>query len=260
MTNEQIRIPRVVLVTGGSAGIGQGSAREIARSGSAVVLTYRSRPEEAERTAEAIRAQNGQARSLRLDLADTTSFPAFASDVGALIAREWGASGLSGLVNNAGHGGGVPFDEMTEHDFDEYYRILLKGPYFLTKALMPLLGEGASIVNVSSSAVRPGETQPGYSAYAGMKAALVVTSRYLAKELGPRGIRVNTIAPGPTRTRIGDDAFARHPEIIDAMAAQTVFGRIGEPEDIGRVIAFLVSDGSGWITGQDILVAGGAGL
>jgi len=260
MTNEQIEAPRVVLVTGGSAGIGRAAASEIARAGSAVVLTYRSRPGEAEQTVDAIRAFGGQAQAMRLDLADTASFAAFASSLGALISRTWGASSLSALVNNGGHGGGKTFEEMTEDDFDHYYRVLLKGPYFLTKALLPLMSEGASIVNVSSSSVRPGETQPGYSGYAGMKAGLVVASQYLARELGPRGIRVNTIAPGATRTRIGDDAFERHPEIVDAMAAQSVFGRIGEPEDIGRVIAFMVSDGSAWITGQDVLVAGGSAL
>lgn len=149
---------------------------------------------------------------------------------------------------------------MTGDAFDDYYRVLLRGPYFLTQALVPLIRDGGAIVNMSSSSARPGETEAGYSGYAAMKAGLVVATRYLAKELSPRGIRVNSIAPGPTRTRISDDAFEKFPEVIDVIAAKTAFGRVGEPEDIGRVIAFMVSDDAAWITGQDLQVAGGFGL
>lgn len=149
---------------------------------------------------------------------------------------------------------------MTEDQLDGYYRVLLRGPYLLTQALLPVLADGGSVVNISSSSVHPGDTQAGYSGYAAMKAGLVVASRYLAQELSPRGIRVNSVAPGPTRTRISDDAFERFPEIIDGIAARTALGRIGEPEDIGRVVAFLVSDDAGWVTGQDLQVAGGYAL
>jgi NAD(P)-dependent dehydrogenase (short-subunit alcohol dehydrogenase family) len=149
---------------------------------------------------------------------------------------------------------------MTESAFDDYYRVLLRGPYFLTQALLPLVEDGGAIVNVASSAVGPGDTEPGYSGYAAMKGGLVVASRFLAKELSGRGIRVNSIAPGPTRTRLGDNGFERYPEVIAPLAAKTAFGRIGEPADIGKVISFLVSDDSAWITGQDIQASGGYAL
>lgn len=260
MTNEHDNPSHIALVTGASAGIGRAAAIEIARRGAGVLVTYRSRPEEAERTVADIRGFGGTARAIHLDLGDTSSFAAFAEEVRTTVRDEWGAETITALVNNGGFGGGVPFESMTEEDFDRYYRVLVKGPYFLTQHLLPLIADGGSIVSVSSSSVRPGETQAGYSGYAGMKAALVVASRYLAKELGGRGIRVNTIAPGPTRTRISDDAFDRHPELLDALAAGSVLGRVGEPGDIGTVIAFLVSDDACWVTGQDIQVAGGYAL
>ncbi|WP_460785231.1 SDR family NAD(P)-dependent oxidoreductase [Microbacterium tumbae] len=250
----------VALVTGASAGIGRSAAVELARRGFDVVVTYRSRAEEAEITVDAIRGIDGRARALRLDLADSSAFPAFATEVADVLREEWGADRLTALVNNGGFGGGRAFADMTEEAFDGYYRTLLRGPYLLARALLPLLADGGSILSVSSSSARPGDTQEGYSAYAGMKAGLIVASRYLAQELGPRGIRVNTIAPGPTRTRIGDDAFEKYPDIAHGIAAKTALGRLGEPEDIGRVIAFLVSDEAAWITGEDIQVAGGYAL
>lgn len=250
----------IALVTGASAGIGRGAALELARHGFGVVATYNSRPEEADETVAQVRALGGTAHPLRLDLGDATTFAAFRDELALLLQSGWGGDRLTALVNNAGFGGGSRFEEMTEEHFDRYYRVLLRGPYFLTQALLPLIADGGSIVSVSSSSVRPGETEAGYSGYAGMKAGLIVASRYLALELAPRGIRVNTVAPGPTRTRLGDDAFEKYPEIIPAIAAKTALGRLGEPEDIGRVIAFLASDESAWITGQDIQVAGGYGL
>ena len=260
MTSTDTSTPPIVLVTGASAGIGRGSALEIARRGFGVVATYHSRAEEAEETVAQIRELGGTAHALRLDLGDSSAFPLFRDELGRLLQREWGTDRLAALVNNGGYGGGRAFTEMTEEDFDRYYRVLLRGPYFLTQALLPLIADGGSIVSVSSSSARPGETEAGYSGYAGMKGGLIVASRYLALELAPRGIRVNTVAPGPTRTRLGDDAFDRFPEIIPALAAKTALGRLGEPEDIGRVVAFLVSDDAAWITGQDIQVAGGYAL
>jgi NAD(P)-dependent dehydrogenase (short-subunit alcohol dehydrogenase family) len=260
MNNQQTSTPSIALVTGGSAGIGRSAAVEIARRGMGVVVTYRSRPEEADETVATIRALGGRAVSLHLDVARSETFSDFTRDLTAALGREWGATELGAVVNNAGFGGGRPFADMTEDAFDDYYRVLLRGPYFLTQHLLPLLADGSSIVSVSSSSVRPGDTEAGYSGYAAMKAGLIVASRFLAKELSPRGIRVNSIAPGPTRTRISDDAFDRYPEVIDGIAAKTALGRIGEPDDIGKVIAFLVSDDSAWITGQDIQVAGGYAL
>ncbi|WP_432826076.1 SDR family NAD(P)-dependent oxidoreductase [Dactylosporangium sp. CA-092794] len=247
----------VTVVTGASAGIGRSAAIEIAARGMGVVVTYNSRPEGAEETVAMIRDNGGRAAALPLDIGQGETFPKFKSELARVLGDEWGTDKIHALVNNAGFGGGRGFEEMTEEAFDQYYRVLLRGPYFLTQTLLPLIHDGGSIVNTSSSSVRPGGTEAGFSGYAAMKGGLVVASRFLARELSPRGIRVNSIAPGPTRTRISDDAFEKYPEIIAGIAAKTALGRLGEPEDIGKVIAFLVSDDSAWITGQDIQVAGG---
>lgn len=250
----------VIVVTGASAGIGQGAALEIAKNGVGVVATYRSHPEGAEETVAKITAMGGKAVVLPLDVAQTDTFPHFTEQLREALEREWGTTTISGLVNNAGFGGGHLFADMTHDAFDQYYRVLLRGPYFFTQSLLPFLSDGGAIVNVSSSSARPGDTQEGYSGYAAMKAGLTTATRYLAKELAPRGIRVNSVSPGPTRTRLGDDAFEKYPEIIDGLAAKTALRRIGEPADIGKVIAFLVSDQGAWITGEDIPVTGGYAL
>lgn len=258
--SEQTPEQKIVVVTGASSGIGRGAAIEIAARGMGVVVTYNARPEGAEQTVEEIRDTGGTAVALPLDVSRTETFAAFTEALTGVLRTEWNASRIHALVNNAGVGGGMPFAEMTEEAFDQYYRVLLRGPYFLTQTLLPVLEDGGSIVNVSSSSVRPGDTEPGFSGYAGMKGGLVTASRYLAKELSGRGIRVNSVAPGPTRTRLGDNGFERFPEVIAPLAAKTAFGRIGEPEDVGKVIAFLVSDDSAWITGQDIQASGGYAL
>jgi NAD(P)-dependent dehydrogenase (short-subunit alcohol dehydrogenase family) len=258
--SEQTTEQKIVVVTGASSGIGRGAAIEIAARGMCVVVTYNARPEGGDRTVAEIREAGGSAVALPLDIGRTDTFPEFKNSLADVIESEWNASRIHALVNNAGFGGGQGFEEMTEKAFDDYYRVLLRGPYFLTQTLVPLIEDGGAIVNTSSSAVRPGDTEPGYSGYAAMKGGLVIASRFLAKELSTRSIRVNSIAPGPTRTRLGDNAFERFPEVIDGLAAKTAFGRIGEPADIGKVIAFLVSDDSSWITGEDIQAAGGYAL
>lgn len=258
--SEQTIDQKIVVVTGASSGIGRGAAIEIAARGMGVVVTYNARPEGAERTVAAVRESGGTAIALPLDIGRSETFPAFRDALADGLASAWNATGIHALVNNAGFGGGRGFEEMTEEAFDQYYRVLLRGPYFLTQALLPLIEDGGAVVNTSSSSVSPGDTEPGYSGYAAMKGGLVVATRYLAKELSSRSIRVNSIAPGPTRTRLGDNAFERFPEVIDGLAAKTAFGRIGEPADIGKVIAFLVSDDSAWITGQDIQASGGYAL
>lgn len=260
MNTTSTTTPNIAVITGGSAGIGRSTAIELARGGTGVVLTYHSHPEGAEETVETIRQDGGIAVALPLDIGRTETFGQFRTELTRVLDETWQAGSIRGLVNNAGFGGGAAFEEMTEEGFDRYYRVLLKGPYFLTQTLLPLLADGGAIVNTSSSSVRPGDTEPGYSGYAAMKGGLVVATRFLAKELAARGIRVNSVAPGPTRTRLGDDAFERFPDLIAPLAARTALGRIGEPEDIGKVIAFLLSDDAGWITGQDLQVAGGWAL
>lgn len=258
--SEQTSDQKIVVITGASSGIGRGAAIEIAARGMGVVITYNARPEGAERTVEEIRENGGTAVALPLDISRTDTFADFANALTRVVRTEWGTDGIHALVNNAGFGGGMGFEEMTEDAFDAYYRVLLRGPYFLTQALLPLIEDGGAIVNTSSSSVRPGDTEPGYSGYAAMKGGLTTATRYLAKELAGRSIRVNSISPGPTRTRLGDNAFERFPEVIDGLAAKTALGRIGEPADVGKVIAFLVSDDSAWITGEDILATGGYAL
>ena len=250
----------IALITGASSGIGQGAALEIARQGAGVVLTYRGNPDGAEKTVQQIEEFGGTAVALCLDTARTETFPTFTEQVARVLQDTWRSRALTGLVNNAGSSRPALFADTSEAVVDELGDVLFKGPFFLTQALLPLLADGASIVNVSSSSTRPFGMTPGFSAYAAFKGAVVVWSRYLAKELGGRGIRVNTVAPGPTRTRLGGDAFARHPELIAPLAENTALGRIGEGADVGKVIAFLLSEQSGWITGQDIDVSGGYDL
>ena len=250
----------IVLITGASSGIGQSTAVEVARQGAGVVLTYRGNPAGAQETVAAIAGLGGTAVALPLDTGRIDTFPAFVEDVTRALTDTWQAAGLTGLVNNAGLSRTASIVDTSADLFDELMDALVKGPYFLTQALLPLLSDGASIVNVGSAATRVQGMSAGYSVYGAAKGAVEMWSRYLAKELGGRRIRVNSVAPGPTRTRLGDDGFARYPELVQPLADRTALGRIGEGADLGAVIAFLLSDGAGWVTGQDIEVSGGYGL
>lgn len=250
---------QVAIVTGASSGIGQSAAVEIARRGVGVVLTYGRNKEGGLETVAAIEKEGGTAVALPLDVGDSGTFPAFRDAVVAALRDTWQRDTFDHLVNNAGIAHTAMFEDTTEDDFDRLMRVLLKGPYFLTQTLLPLLADGGSVVNTSSNVTSSG-LQPGYSAYAAVKGGLDVLTRALAKEFSPRGIRVNGVAPGATRTRLGDDAFTRFPEIIPALAERTALGRVGEPDDIGAMIATLVSDESRWVTAQTIEVSGGYNL
>ncbi|MEU6205528.1 SDR family oxidoreductase [Micromonospora musae] len=251
---------RVAIVTGASSGIGQSAAIQIAKREVGVVLTYGRNQEGARDTVAAIEKEGGSAVALPLDVGRSETFPAFRDSIEAVLRDTWQRDTFDILVNNAGFGQMAMFEETTEELFDRFMRVLLKGPYFLTQTLLPLLADGGAVVNVTSNAALHSGLEPGYSAYASMKGGLTVLTRYMAKEFSPRGIRVNSIAPGATRTRLADNAFERYPEVIPALAAKTAFGRVGEPDDIGMVIATLVSDEGRWITAQDIEVAGGFNL
>jgi NAD(P)-dependent dehydrogenase (short-subunit alcohol dehydrogenase family) len=250
----------VTLVVGGSSGIGQAAAIRTAERGSGIIVTYNKNREGALETVTRIEKDGGTAAALPLDVGRAGTFPAFREAVEATASGIWGAQTITGLVNNAGFGQMSMFQDTTEELLDRFYQVILKGPYLLTQALLPLIERGGAIVNTSSNCALPSGLEPGYSAYASMKGGLIVLTRYLAKELSVRGIRVNSVAPGPTRTRIADNAFGKYPEVIGPIAARTALGRVGEADDLGTVIAFLLSSEARWITAQDIEVSGGFSL
>ncbi|MER6392546.1 SDR family NAD(P)-dependent oxidoreductase [Streptomyces sp. NPDC059382] len=251
---------KVAIITGGSSGIGQGAAIEVARRGAGVILTYGANRQGALDTVAAIEKMGGTAIALPLDVGRTEDFPAFRDAVTAALRHTWGRETFDYLVNNAGFARMAMFEDTTEELFDAFTRVLLKGPYFLTQTLLPLLENGGAVVNTSSNSALVSGMEEGYSAYASMKGGLNVLTMYMAKEFSKRGIRVNAVAPGSTRTRLADNAFERFPEVIPALAAKTALGRVGEPDDIGLAIAALLSEEGRWITAQVIEVSGGYNL
>ncbi|POM22570.1 3-oxoacyl-[acyl-carrier-protein] reductase FabG [Actinomadura rubteroloni] len=250
----------ITVVVGASSGIGQAAAIRAAELGSGVIAIYNSNKDGAEETVARIREAGGTAVALPLDVGASETFPAFRQSLEQTLTETWGATTITGLVNNAGFGQMSMFEDTPEELLDRFYRVLLKGPYLLTQTLLPLIQDGGAIVNTSSNSALPSGLEAGYSAYASMKGGLIVLTKYLAKELSTRGIRVNSVAPGPTRTRIADDAFEKYPEVIAPIAARTALGRVGEADDLGTVIAFLLSDEARWITAQDIEASGGFNL
>jgi NAD(P)-dependent dehydrogenase (short-subunit alcohol dehydrogenase family) len=241
-----------ILITGGSRGIGASAALHCAQHGMGVILTYNAQPEAAQSVVGRIQAEGGTAVALQLDVGNSGTFTAFAAHVVQTLQETWGASTLDGLVNNAGFGLFNPIETVTEAQFDGLFNVHLKGPFFLTQALLPLLANGASIVNLTSATTRV--ATPGVAPYAAFKGGLEVLTRYMAKEFGERRIRVNAVAPGAIRTELGgglNDAFEA------LLASQTALGRVGEPDDVGRVIAGLLADEQGWVNAQTIEVAGG---
>jgi NAD(P)-dependent dehydrogenase (short-subunit alcohol dehydrogenase family) len=250
----------ITVIAGGSSGIGQAAAIRTAERGSGVIVTYNKNPEGARETTERIQAAGGTAVAPPLDVGRSDTFPAFLESLQTALSNTWGEQTITGLVNNAGFGQMAMFEDTSEALLDRSYNLILKGPYLLTQTLLPLIEDGGAIVNTSSNSALPSGLEAGYSAYASMKGGLIVLTRYLAKELSPRRIRVNSVAPGSTRTRIADDAFEKYPEVIAPIAARTALGRVGEADDLGAVIAFLLSDEARWITAQDIEASGGFNL
>ncbi|GAA0587246.1 SDR family oxidoreductase [Kribbella sandramycini] len=253
---------QIAVITGGSSGIGQAAAYEVAKRGVGVILTYHGSAERGLETAERIEKDGGTAVALQLDVSSQGALSGFREAVSAALRERWGRDSFDFLVNNAGVGQGpVPFEETSEELFDQMVGVHLKGPYFLTQSLLPLMTDGGAVVFTTSSAgLLSSQPSPGYSVYGSVKGAQVVLTRYLAKELSARGIRVNAVAPGVTRTRLGGDAFAQHPELIPPVAAATALGRIGESEDVAAIIAFLLSPEAGWLTAQTLEASGGYGL
>jgi NAD(P)-dependent dehydrogenase (short-subunit alcohol dehydrogenase family) len=247
--------PSIALVTGGSRGLGRNTAIALARKGVDLILTYRSNRAEAEAAVREIQQLGRRAVALQLEVGDSQGFDAFAGRVREVLRQTWQAERFHYLVNNAGVGVHAPFAETSEAQFDELMNIHFKGVYFLTQKLLPLLADGGRIVNISTGLAR--FSLPGYSAYAAMKGAVEVLSRYLAKELGPRGIAVNVVAPGAIETDFSDAAVRNNPQLKSYIASQTALGRVGQPDDIGGVIASLLSPENGWITAQRIEASGG---
>jgi NAD(P)-dependent dehydrogenase (short-subunit alcohol dehydrogenase family) len=246
---------RIAIVTGGSRGLGRNTALHLARKGVDIILTYRSRRAEAESAVAEIVALGARAIALPLNVADSRRFAAFAGEVKAALATHWQRERFDYLVNNAGIGIHASFAETTEAQFDELMNIHLKGPFFLTQTLLPLIADGGRIVNLSSGLAR--FALPGYAAYAAMKGAMEVLTRYQAKELGARGIAVNVVAPGAIETDFGGGAVRDNAQLNAFVASQTALGRVGVPDDIGGVIASLLSEDNRWINAQRIEASGG---
>lgn len=255
MSKTNISSNKIALVTGSSRGLGRNMVLHLARKGVDVVITYRSKQAEAEEVAAEVRAIGTKAAVLQFDVADSTSFAGFATALKNLLKQNWQRESFDYLVNNAGIGIHASFAETTEAQFDELFRIHLKGPFFLTQTLLPLIADGGRILNVSSGLAR--FSLPGYAAYAAMKGGVEVMTRYMAKELGARGISVNTLAPGAIETDFGGGAVRDNAQINQFVASVTGMGRAGQPDDIGGAVAALLSSESNWVNGQRIEVSGG---
>tara|TARA_R110001606_G_scaffold322167_1_gene469060 strand:- start:913 stop:1668 length:756 start_codon:yes stop_codon:yes gene_type:complete len=243
---------KIVIITGGSRGIGASAAKLCAKSGMGVILTYNSNPAMADAVVAEIEADGGSAVAIKLDVADTSSFPAFRDAVSTALKATWDRSTFDGLVNNAGYGLFNPIVTVTEEEFDGLFAVHLKGPFFLTQALLPIMADGGHILNVASATSRVATA--GVAPYASFKGGLQVLTRYMAKEFGDRGIRANSIAPGPIRTDLGGGL---NDEFEALLASQTALGRVGEPDDVGGAIASLLSNENQWVNAQSIEIAGG---
>lgn len=246
---------KIALITGGSRGLGRNTALHLARQGIDLIITYRHRRDEAESLVAEVVRLGRRAVALELEVGDSKSFGVFAERVRSVLGETWRRGTFDFLVNNAGIGIHASFAQTTEAQFDELVNVHLKGTFFLTQALLPLIADGGRIVNLSSGLAR--FTLPGYAAYAAAKGAIEVLTRYLAKELGTRGITVNTVAPGAIETDFRNGAVRDDPQVNAFIAGQTALGRAGVPDDIGGVIASLLSDENRWINGQRIEASGG---
>lgn len=248
-------INKIALITGGSRGLGKNSAIQLAQKGFDVIVTFQSKKEEAENTVKEIESLGRKASYLQLDLSDTSSFENFSNSLKAILKNDFGTDKFDALVNNAGSGYHAPISETTEEGFDAMSTTHLKAPFFLTQKLLPLINEGGSIVNTSSGLAR--FSYAGYASYAIMKAGIDALTRYQAVEFGSRKIRVNSIAPGAIETDFGGGRLRDDKELNQMVSSLTPLGRVGKPDDIGSVVAFLCSDESKWVNGQRIEVAGG---
>ncbi len=249
---------KITLITGASRGLGRNTALSIARQGGDVIVTYHSRSDEAQAVVAEIQALGREAVALQLDTGDIAAFASFAERLRSALRDTWSRDSIDHLVNNAGHGDYALIGDTTEGQFDGLVNVHFKGVYFLTQTLLPLIADGGRIVNLSSGLTRT--SFPGYAVYAAAKGAVEVLTRYMAKELGARGIAVNTVAPGAIETDFGGGAVRDNPDINKLFAGMTALGRVGVPDDIGPMIASLLSQDNRWVTAQRIEVSGGQGI
>jgi NAD(P)-dependent dehydrogenase (short-subunit alcohol dehydrogenase family) len=255
--NEANSTTKIAIVTGGSRGLGRSTVLSLARRGIDSIFTYHSNRAEAEKVIGLVADAGRKAVALQLDTGNVRAFDPFVQRVRQALA-ERSAERFNYLVNNAGTALHKAFDQTTEEELDRLYNVHFKGVFFLTQKLLPLMGDGGRIVNTSSGLAR--FSYPGSSAYASMKGAVEVLTRYLAKELGSRGIAVNTVAPGAIATDFSGGMVRDNPEVNRRVAEMTALGRAGQPDDIGPMIAALLSEDNRWVNGQRIEVSGGMAL
>lgn len=246
---------KIAVVTGGSRGLGKSSALALSQKGTDVIITYNSQKDKADDVVHEIESVGRKASALQLDVGEVSSHGTFVSQLSGILKEKWNRDSFDFLINNAGFAYNSTFGETTEEKFDSMMKVHFKGVYFLTQSLLPYLADNGRIINFSSGLAR--FTTPGWSAYASMKGAVEVMTRYMAKELGPRGIRVNTVAPGIIDTDFHHGALDAAPGIKETIGKQMALGRIGQPEDIGGVVASLCNDEMSWITGERIEASGG---
>jgi NAD(P)-dependent dehydrogenase (short-subunit alcohol dehydrogenase family) len=249
---------RIALITGGNRGIGRSTALALAADGVDSVITFRSHPEEAEAVVAELEALGRKAAALQLDTGDTSQFPEFVDTLTALLQDTWGRDSFDYLVNNAGNSSATGFAEMTEEEFDRLVDIHFKGVFFLTQRLADRIADGGAIVNISSGLARM--SMPKRIAYGSVKGAVEVMTRYMALELGPRRIRANVVAPGAVATDFSGGIVRDTPEMQEKLAEHTALGRHAVADDIGPVIASVLSDSNHWVNGQRIEASGGVAL
>ena len=249
---------KIALVTGGSRGLGKNMALSLAKNGNHVIITYNSKREEALAVIAEIEKAGQKGAALQLNTGDSKSFDAFFKELTAVLKNTFSADHFDFLINNAGVGAHAPFAETTEEQFDMLMNIHFKGTFFITQKALPLINDGGRIINISTGLAR--FSTPGYAAYASMKGAIETLSRYQAKELGARGIAVNVVAPGAIETDFGGGVVRDNADLNKMIAGNTALGRVGKPDDIGGVVAFLCSDDARWINAQRIEASGGMNL
>ncbi|MBE5253669.1 SDR family NAD(P)-dependent oxidoreductase [Mixta mediterraneensis] len=247
---------KIALITGGSRGLGKNAALKLAAKQTDIILTYRSQAEEAQAVVKEIEALGS--RAVALDVSDTRQFDGFVASVQNELQNRWQREHFDYLVNNAGTGHYKPLAETSEEEFDSLINVHFKGPFFLTQKLLPVIADGGRILNISSGLTRI--ILPGSGTYGSIKGAMEVLTRYQAKELGERGIRVNVLAPGAIETDFGGGRVRDNPELNQHIASLTALGRVGLPDDIGDAVTALLSDETGWITGQRIEASGGQAI